>query len=83
MIDVLVRLEYKRQALRRRILRMMTGDGACYLVIGAIVFIIALVVTPLGPAALPPLSILAGSLIVVGGLILFTIVFIPVGLFLL
>jgi hypothetical protein len=83
LIGILVELEYRRRALRRRALRALAHRDAPYLAAGVAVFIIAAFLTPLFAGTLPPLSILAGSLIVIGGVLLFTIILIPAGLLLL
>ena len=83
MLEILAELEYKRRALRRRVLRALVQRDDPYFAAGVAVFIIAAFLTPLYAGTLPPLSILAGSLFVIGGVLLFTIILIPVGLFLL
>ena len=82
MFDVLVRLEYKRRVLRRRVLGMFRQRDDSYLGIALIVLAISMM-TPLLPITLPTLGIVSTLFIVVGILLLLTIIFAPVGLFLL
>jgi hypothetical protein len=83
LVEILAQLEYRRRALRRRVLGALTRRDDPYLAVGVAVFIIAAFLTPLFAGTLPPISILAGSLIVIGGVLLFTIILIPARLFLL
>ena len=79
MFEVLFRLEYKRRVLRRRVLGMFRQRDDSYLGIALIV----LVITPILPIALAPLSIVAGCCLLIGGALLLTIVLAPAGLILL
>ena len=83
MIEILVQLEYRRRALRRRALRKLAQSDERYFAVGGMLFAIAAFIAPLFPGTLPPLSILAGSVIIFGGVLLFTVILIPAGLFLL
>ena len=82
MFGVLVRLEYKRRVLRRRVLGMFRQRDDSYLGIALIVLAISMM-TPLLPISLPTLGVVSTLFIVVGILALLSIVFIPIGLFLL
>jgi hypothetical protein len=82
-LDILVRLECKRLAVRKKVLRTLRQTDNSYLAIGGILFIIAAITITLLPGAFPPLTIATGLLLVMGGVFLLTIVLIPVGLFLL
>ena len=83
MLDILVRIECKRQAFRKKVLRTLPQTDSSYLAIGIILFIIAAIIVPLLPGAFPPLTVATGLLLVMGGVFLLTIVLIPAGLFLL
>ena len=83
MFDVLVRLEYKRRVLRRRVLGMFGQSGNNYFVVGVIVLVLGLCMTPILPISLAPLSIVAGYCLFVGGALLLSIVLAPPGLLLL
>lgn len=82
MLGLLVQLELKRQALRKRVLAGVARGDRC-LTLGGLVFLIAILATPALAAALGPLSILAGGFLILGGLLTLTLVFAPVGLILL
>lgn len=84
MLELLIRLEYKRQACRRRALGESTQRGDSYFGVALIVLLLAIV----PPTALVPLVPLGSTLglvvLVIGGLVLvLTIVGAPLGLLLL
>ena len=86
MLELLVRLECKRQVLRGKLLGRLGLSGDRYhAMVGLILFLyfalipVTIVVTPL--AGIPFFSILAG-LVVLGVLLLFTVMLAPVSLIL-
>jgi hypothetical protein len=72
----------KRLELRRRTLKQFSGDVDRYLGVALIVLALS-ISTPLLPISLPSLGTAAVLLIIVGIVLLLTIIFLPVGLFLL
>lgn len=79
MFEVLLRLEYKRRLLRRRVLGMFGLRDDRYFGVALIVIAISMM-TPLVPVSLPTMGVVSSFLLVVGILAIFTIVFIPIGL---
>jgi len=79
LFEVLLRLEYKRRLLRRRVLGMFGLRDDRYFGVALIVIAISMM-TPLVPVSLPTMGVVSSFLLVVGILAIFTIVFIPIGL---
>lgn len=88
MLELLVRLECKRQDLiRKRALRQIGESGTSFWGIAGLVFLLwffpLLLTAPAGVAEAPPMAALEGGLIVGGFVLCVTIVGAPIGLFLL
>ncbi len=87
MLELLVRLECKRQAFIRRRLIQNLGSGSAYWGIAGLIFFVSLfpllIAPPAGAAAAPPEATLVGGLILGGFILCATIVGIPIGLVLL
>ncbi len=73
MLELLIRLEYKRRTLRRRLLHMFGGNSL--LAIGTFMIFATLVF-------MPPMAVAGLVMIGVGILLLFTIILAPVSLIL-
>jgi hypothetical protein len=82
LLGLLIRLELKRQALRKRFLAG-AGRADSFLTLGVLVFLIGIIAAPLVATALGPFSIVAGGFLIVGGVLTLTIALAPAGLFLL
>ena len=82
MLRLLVQLELQRQALRKRILAWPGRADRC-LTLGGLVFLIGIIAAPLLATVVGPFSIVAGGLLIVGGILTLTIALAPAGLFLL
>lgn len=87
MLQLLIRLECKRQALIRRRLVQNLSSGPAYWGIAALIFFICLfpmlVAPPVALAEAPPEAVVVGALIFVGFLMCATIIMAPLGLVLL
>jgi hypothetical protein len=87
MLQLLVRLECKRQAFLRRRLLQNLGSGSAYLGIAGLIFFVCLfpmlIAPPAAVAEAPPEAVVVGGLIFVGFLMCATIVLAPLGLVLL
>ena len=87
MLELLVRLECKRQALIRRRLVQNFGSGPAYWGIAGLIFFISvfpmLLAPPTTVATAPPEAVLVGGLILGGFVLCATIFLAPVGLVLL
>jgi len=82
MREFLVRLENRRLALRERVLGKLHLDNDSYFGMALIVLGLTLAI-PGGFIALPPFAVVVLLLGVLGLILLFTIIFAPLGLFLL
>jgi hypothetical protein len=85
MLQLLVRLECKRQDLiRRRLLRNLGNPGSAYLGIAGLLFFIflfpMLLAAPAAVAATPVEAELVGTLVLVGFVLCATVVGAPIGL---
>jgi hypothetical protein len=88
MLELLVRLECKRQDLiRKRALRQIGESGIPFWGIAGLVFFVSLfplvVTAPVGVAEIPADATLCGGLILAGFILCATVVGAPLGLFLL
>ena len=86
MLEVLVRLEYKRQALRQRLMAGFADLDGCFFGLAALIFFACLptiMAPPVAAAAAPPEAVAVGVLIMVGCVMCATIIGAPVGLILL
>lgn len=84
MLKVLVRLEYKRQALRRKILRHFSdADTGLYAIGGVISLALCtgLIVPTAAAATAPPEVVAIGVAISLGLVLCATVFLLPVGLF--
>ena len=84
MLEVLIRLEYKRQALRRKILKHFSGaETGLYAIGGVIAFALCtgLIVPTTAAATAPPETVAAGVAISLGLVLCATVILLPVGLF--
>lgn len=87
MLELLVRLECKRQAFIRRRLVQNFGSGPAYWGIAGLIFFVSLfpmiVAPPVTLATAPPEAVAVGGLILIGFILCATIVLAPLGLVLL
>ena len=87
MLELMVRLECKRQALIRRRLAQKLGSGHAYWGIAGLIFFISLfpmlVAPPVALAGAPPEAVAVGGLVLAGFALCATIIGLPVGLLLL
>jgi len=88
MLQLLVRLECKRQDLiRRRLLRNLGNPGSAYLGLAGLLFFLFLfpmiISPPVAVAEAPPEAVVVGGLVAVGLFMCATIFLAPVGLVLL
>ena len=88
MLELLVRLECKRQDLiRKRALRHFSNTGTSFWGIAGLIFFISLfpllLTAPAAPAEVPPEATLVGGLILAGFVMCATVVGAPVGFVLL
>ena len=87
MLELLVRLECKRQAFIRRRLIQNIGSSPAYWGIAALIFFISLfpmiIAPPVTLAAAPPEAVAVGALILTGFVLCATIIGAPLGLLLL
>jgi hypothetical protein len=88
MLQLLVRLECKRQDLiRKRALRRISEPGTAFWGIAALIFFVSLfpllLAAPVAVAATPPEATLVGGLILGGFILCATVVGAPIGLVLL
>jgi hypothetical protein len=81
-LRLLVQLELRRQAFRKRFLAGAGRADRC-LTLGGLVLLIGIIATPLVATVLPTFSIVAGGFLIVGGILTLTIALAPMGLFLL
>ncbi len=83
MVELLVRLEYRRQALRKRVLGSLTDLDRSFFGLAALIFFAFLptIVAPaVAAAAAPPESVVVGALILIGTILCATVIAAPVGL---
>ena len=79
MLELIIGLDFKRQALRRQVSRMLYGDDDRYFGIALVVLGISLML-PGVAIAVPTLPFVAVSLAVIGLACICTIVLAPIGL---
>lgn len=83
MFELLVRLEYEREALRRRLFQSCGSSGNRYFAVGLIVFAISMLPGPLELVTVPLFGVPMALLFFLLGLILvITIILLPWGLML-
>ena len=82
MLELMIGLEFKRQALRRQVSRMFHQDGDSYFGAALLVLGISLMI-PGFAIAVPALPVVAVGLAIAGLVLIFTIVLAPLGLILL
>ena len=88
MLQLLIRLEYKRQDfIRSKLMLNFVNSATAYFGIAGLIFFIALfpmlISPPVAVAEAPPEAVVVGGLILVGFLMCATVVLAPVGLVLL
>ena len=83
MLELLIRLECKRQACRRRLLGHFTNLDRSYFGLAALIFFAflpAIVQPALAAAEAPPEAVVVGALILIGCILCATIIAAPIGL---
>ena len=83
MLKLLIEIELLRQSLRRKILRRLDLDGERFFGVALIVLGIALTTTPAAIVTFTPSIVVILGVGLVGLLMVFTIILLPVGLILL
>lgn len=84
MLEILIRLEYKRQALRKDVLKHFSdADPGLYAIGGVIAFALStgLIVPATAAATAPPEVVAIGVAISLGLVLSATVILLPVGLF--
>ena len=83
MLDLLLRLEYRRRALRIRVLGCYTDVDQSFFGLAALIFFAYLptiLVPPAAAATAPPESVAVGALILIGAILCATVIATPIGL---
>ncbi len=83
MLELLVRLEYKRQALRKRVLGCLADLDRSFLGLAALVlfaFLPTIVAPALAATEAAPEGVVVGALILIGTILCATIIAAPVGI---
>ena len=84
MLELLVRLEYKRQALRRKVLGMFRQHGESYFALAGVLVLIGIMTAPLwlpaAPIALGFGTYFLAALIILGILSIATVILAPASL---
>lgn len=79
MVELIIGLEFKRQAVRRQVLRLFHQDGDRYFGVALLVLGISLMV-PGAAIAIPALPVIALVLGALGLLLILTLILAPIGL---
>ena len=83
MLEFLIRLEYKRQALRKRVLGCFGDPDRSFFGLAALIFFAFLptIVAPtVAAAGAPPEAVAVGALILIGSILCATVIAAPLGL---
>ena len=81
MLELIIGLEFKRQALRRQVSRMFYGRGDKFCIIGVGVIGFSIIMPGIA-VAIPALPLAAAIISAIGVIGIFTIILAPVGAFL-
>ncbi|MFC1848474.1 hypothetical protein ACFLXV_04115 [Chloroflexota bacterium] len=83
MLKLLEEIELRRQSLRRKILRHLDLDDESYYGVALMLLGLALITAPSGIVTFTPSITVALGVGIVGLIMIFTIILLPVGIFLL